>query len=73
VRHVEKRGDLLGPPARHDRDRSIPPRDRSERLARPLDRPRELGPRDDLGQRSVEVEQDARRVRAIAQRVELRR
>jgi hypothetical protein len=71
ARHREQLGDLLGATTGdHTHDAKCAD-ERREDLASPFDRTRELGVLDDLGERAVEVEQDAGRGSAGAERAEI--
>jgi hypothetical protein len=71
ARHPEQLGDLLGATTRDDAHDAENVEEHREDLANPLDRTRELWPLDDLGERAVEVEQDAGRGSAGAERAEI--
>ena len=73
VRQVEERRHLFGPASGDDRYRPVTLGEPGDRVACTLDGTREVGPSDDLGQRSVEVERDARGVCPFAERREIRR
>jgi hypothetical protein len=71
-RDPEQLGDLLGATTRDDADDAEHADERREALTCPLDRTRELRALDDLRERAVEVEQDAGRGGAGAERAEVR-
>lgn len=71
MRHVDESRYLLRTATREDGDEAIPLRDGSQRLASTLDGTRQLGTRDDLGQRAVEVENDPAGARARPERGEI--
>jgi hypothetical protein len=73
VRDLEQRRHLLRAAAGHDRDEPVAPGEVDERLAGPVDGACVLGTRDDLGERAVEVQDDARGAGPLAQGVEVRR
>jgi hypothetical protein len=56
---VEHAADLLAPPAGHDRHHPVPGDEGTERLDGSVNGSREIRVSDDLGERPVEVEQDA--------------
>jgi hypothetical protein len=73
VTHVDEPRHLLRTATCEDRDEAIPRREGSQRVASTVDRARQLGSRDDLGQRAVEVEDDPTRAGARPERAEIRR
>jgi hypothetical protein len=71
VREVDQGRDLVRTPPGDDRDGAVPLDEPGERVSGSVDRPCELGAGDDLRERAVEVEDDARDVRQLPQRVEV--
>ena len=72
ARHVEERIRFLGATSRDHRHLAERPHERREDLACPLDGPSSMRAVDDLGQRAVEIEKDARCGGASAERCEVR-
>jgi hypothetical protein len=73
VRHVDESRYLLRTATREDGDEAIPRREGSQRVASTVDWTRQLGSRDDLGQRAVEVEDDPAGAGARPERAEISR
>lgn len=71
MRRAEPDRDLLRPATSDDRDEAIALAERRERLAHAVHRLGELGARDDLRERAVEVEDDPAGRRAVVQRAEV--
>jgi hypothetical protein len=71
VWEVDQRRHLVRTPSGHDRDDAVALDEPGERLSGALDRPRELGASNDLRQRAVEVEDDARDVSTLPKRAEV--
>lgn len=73
VRQIEERRHLFGPASGDDRYRPVTLGEPGDRVACSFDGTREVGPDDDLGQRSVEVERDARDSCPFEERRQVRR
>jgi hypothetical protein len=69
--HVDQPCHLLGTATGQDRDEAMSRRHGGERLASTVDGTREVRPRDDLGERAVEVEDDPARAGARAERAQI--
>jgi hypothetical protein len=71
VREVEQRRHLVRTPPGDDRDGAVPLDEPGERVSRAVNRPCELWAGRDLCERAIEVEDDARDLRPLPQRVEV--